>query len=285
VSAKEALEPRSQDVPEFDPVTERDVEVWPASSGSPTRDWIACEVPVALVYNGISHAVMMASPLDLEAFAIGFSLTENIVPRASDIYSIDVGGNDKDGIEISLDISSASFAALKERRRSLAGRTGCGICGAESLEQIKPSLVPVQSDLTVSHTIIELACRNLRQHQPLQSQSGGTHGAAWCLPDGELCEVCEDVGRHNALDKLIGKLSKRGLLEDQQSLQGFLLISSRASYEIVLKAALAGIAIVVAVSAPTSLAIDVAENAGVTLLGFARADRHVVYANGQRIVD
>jgi len=285
VNAKQSLKPRSRDGSGFDAVTERAVEVWSATATTRDCDWIACEAPVALIYNGISHAVMMASPLDLEAFAIGFSLTEGIVSSAGEIYSIDVGGNEKDGIEIALDISAKCFAGLKERRRTLAGRTGCGICGAESLEQIRPSLSPVQSDLALSHATIESACRKLRGHQPLQSKSGGTHGAAWCLSDGELFEVCEDVGRHNALDKLIGKLAKRGLLEDQQALQGFLLISSRASYEIVIKAARAGIAVVVAMSAPTSLAIDVAEDVGITLLGFARADRHVVYANGRRIVD
>jgi formate dehydrogenase accessory protein FdhD len=240
---------------------------------------------VALVFNGISHAVMMASPLDLEHFAIGFSLSEGIVSAVSDIYAIDIAGDVEQGIQIALDISAACFAGLKERRRSLTGRTGCGICGVESLQQIRVPLPLLKSDLCVSHSAVELASNSLSAHQPLQSLTGGLHAAAWCNADGAILAACEDVGRHNALDKLIGQLARQGQLAEHAALQGFLLVSSRASYEIVFKAARAGMAMVVAVSAPTSLAIELAGSAGMTLIGFSRSGRHVVYTNPQRLVD
>ena len=291
MSDKEALATPSRANADFDAVIERTAEVWPEKPGGEGRDWIAREVPVALVYNGISHAVMMASPRDLEAFAVGFSLSEGIVPRLTDIYGIDVEGTIdiegtiEKGIQISLDISTESFTNLKERRRNLSGRTGCGICGLESLQQVRVPPQALTSELRIRHVVVEKASRHLQDHQPLQSCSGGMHGAAWCSVEGDICSLCEDVGRHNALDKLIGKLAKQGTLIDKQELKGFLLISSRASYEIVLKAAMAGMAVVVALSAPTSLAIDIASSAGITLVGFSRENRHVVYTNRQRLVE
>ncbi|MBQ14416.1 MAG: sulfurtransferase FdhD [Gammaproteobacteria bacterium] len=260
-------------------MVEHPVQLWPAQDEASSIDCVATETAVALVYNGVSHAVMMASPLQLEVFALGFSLTEGIVERAEDIYQIQVDTLDE-GIEVSLTISNQCFAKLKNKRRSLSGRTGCGICGAESLQQIRPPVPEVVADYCISHKGIDRATRALSNHQPLQSLTGAIHGAAWCDVDGKLLQVCEDVGRHNALDKLIGMLWRQELLGKA----GFLLISSRASHEILQKSAMANIGIVVAISAPTSLAIEIANKAGITLVGFSRENRHIAYTNQQRLV-
>jgi FdhD protein len=257
----------------------RDVSVWPSAADLDQNDAVAEEVAVALVYNGISHAVMMATPCQLPEFALGFSLTESIIENAQDIHGIDITEHDN-GTEIALTISSRSFAQLKNRRRNLTGRTGCGICGAESLEQVRAPLDKIQSHFQVAHVAIHRASTTLVAHQPLQGLTGAVHGAAWCDPQGNILAVCEDVGRHNALDKLIGLLWS----DDTLKQPGFLLISSRASYEIVQKAAKAGIAVVVAVSAPTTLAIDIAHETGVTLVGFSRQNRHVGYTHIQRLI-
>lgn len=255
---------------------DRPVEVWP--DGEANEDCIAQEVAVALVYNGISHAVMMASPLNLDVFAKGFSLTEGIIDQPGDIFSIDINHVDG-GIEVSIAISGQCFMRLKNKRRNLSGRTGCGICGAESIQQIRTNLPKVSGDFLISHKAINCATLALNVNQPLQHATGAVHGAAWCDTQGTIVQVCEDVGRHNALDKLIGLLWQQGSF----SQPGFLLISSRASYEIVQKAAMANIAVVAAVSAPTSLAIDIAEETGITLVGFSRKNRHVAYTNTHRL--
>jgi formate dehydrogenase accessory protein FdhD len=262
---------------------ERPVAAWSGRNDkglSSPNDWIAQEVPVAIVYNGISYAVMMASPLDLEAFALGFSLTEGIVGAVHDIYSTDVVVQEK-GIEVALSISNKCFMNLKNRRRNLSGRSGCGICGVESLEQVQQQIKPVEATFSVSHAAIELATQGILNHQPLQELTGAVHGAAWCDQEGNIVLVCEDVGRHNALDKLVGVLWP----QDKFELPGFLLMSSRASFEILNKAAKAGIAVVVAMSAPTSLAIEIANKTGITLVGFSRQGRHVIYANNERIIE
>ena len=259
-------------------VSAASVEVWQSGALSQARDRIAGEVPVALVYNGISHAVMMATPRQLEDFALGFSMTEAIVDSPDEVFDIEVEHR-QDGIEVQLTLSGESFARLKGRRRSLTGRTGCGLCGAESLQQVRLPLAVVNTDCGVSHNAVDRAVRSLAEHQPMQAETGAMHGAAWCDSSGRLLEVREDVGRHNALDKLIGSLARQGCLDGE----GFLLISSRASYEMVQKAVMANIGIIVAVSAPTGMAIATAEQANVTLVGFARRDRHVAYTHGQRL--
>jgi formate dehydrogenase accessory protein FdhD len=276
----------------------RSVLVWSNKTTQPERDCIVEETPVALVYNGISHAVMMVSPLELEAFALGFSLTEGIVERPSDVYQIDTF-EVENGVELRLTISNRRFMQLKALRRNLVGRSGCGICGVQSLDHIQKSLPTVTSEFCVSHSAIDTATSTLTTYQRLQVVTGGVHGAAWCDSEGNIVHLCEDVGRHNALDKLIGSLwaepvqlkraevnkaqGYKGLSGNLLQKPGFLLISSRASYEIVQKAARASISVVVAVSAPTSLAIDIAQQTGTTLVGFARRDRHVVYSHGERL--
>lgn len=234
-------------------------------------DRVATEVPVALVYNGLSHAVMMASPLDLEHFALGFSLTEGLIASSAEFYGCDVVPTDQ-GLCLEIDIASERMAALRERRRNLAGRTGCGLCGAESLADAVRLGAAVNAP-ALADAAIQRAVEQLSAFQPLQAITGATHAAAWCGLDGAVQQVCEDVGRHNALDKLVGLLARQGRLGSN----GFLLISSRASYEMVYKSCAVGIGALVAVSAPTSLAIDRARQAGQLLVGFARRGRHVIY--------
>ncbi|WP_454710181.1 formate dehydrogenase accessory sulfurtransferase FdhD [Cupriavidus nantongensis] len=241
-------------------------------------DEVAEEVPVALEYNGISHAVMLATPADLEDFALGFSLSEGIVGSAREVYDIDIDTRPH-GIAVQLDIASAAFMRLKDRRRSLAGRTGCGLCGSESLEQVMRAPAPVQSTASFHTDVIQAAFVQLQLRQALQRHTGATHAAAWLRADGHVSLVREDVGRHNALDKLAGALARSG--EDIAG--GAVLVTSRASYEMVLKTAAIGAGVLAAVSAPTALAVRLAEQAGITLAGFVRAGAHVVYAHPERL--
>lgn len=233
-------------------------------------DTILEEAPVALVYNGISHAVMMITPEHMQDFALGFSISEGIVKDASEIYALDVKP-DGLGYSVEMHISSQRFQALKQKRRNLTGRSGCGLCGTESLAQaIRPTpkvAAPELSDQTIQQSL-----QQLQQHQPLQQLTGASHGAAWCDLDGNILTLREDVGRHNALDKLIGALAA-----NTQAQSGFALISSRLSYEMVQKCCYTGIGALVAVSAPTSLAINMAQEAGLLLIGFGRRGRHVIY--------
>ncbi|MGE0080462.1 MAG: formate dehydrogenase accessory sulfurtransferase FdhD [Thiohalomonadaceae bacterium] len=242
-------------------------------------DHVVEEVPVALVYNGISHAVMLASPEKLEELALGFSLSEGILAHPAELYDLEIRAGEQ-GIEVHMEIASRRFMALKERRRSLAGRTGCGLCGVDSLSAVARTCAPVVRGAPVSLAAISAALAALPSLQPLRAATGAVHAAAWADAAGRIEFLCEDVGRHNALDKLIGALARGGIvLQD-----GFLLVSSRASYEMVQKAAGVGIGYMVAVSAPTALAVRLAHSAGLTLAGFAREGRLVVYSHGEFIV-
>jgi len=250
-------------------------------------DDIAQEVAIALVYNGISHVVMMSTPGDLFDLALGFSLSEKIINSASEILEFSVTQQPL-GIELAITIGSRAMWALKQQRRNITGRTGCGLCGAESLQQAMsnlPSRLGSVSQRTkaplseVNHHAIELAVANLQCHQPLQRQTGAVHGAAWCDSQGNIKLLREDIGRHNALDKLIGALNAPDCAISQRDLaSGFVLISSRASYEMISKAHVAGMVMMVAVSAPTALAINIAQGVGLTLVGFARTGRHTLYS-------
>lgn len=258
------------------------VALWPATGRDQYHDdAVAEERAVALVYNGISHAVMMATPEDLTDFALGFSLTEGIIDSAGDIYDIELRHGEL-GTEVAMSLSAAQFSRLKQRRRSLAGTTGCGVCGTESLQQLRLTTRPVTDATPLPHRAVQRALRLLADKQPLKNVTGAVHAAAWCTAAGEISCLREDVGRHNALDKLIGA---RLLMPGSASQAGFALISSRASFEMVQKAAQAGIGLVVAVSAATSLAVDVADQLGVTLVGFGRSGRHVVYTHPHRLTD
>lgn len=243
-----------------------------------TTDWVAEEVPVALVYNGVSHAVMLATPNDLEDFARGFSCTEGIADSPAQIYGIEVQREER-GIRIELEIASSCFARLKERRRSLAGRTGCGLCGTDSLEQAVRAPVPLTGAQHFRAAEVSAALGQMRERQLLLGVTGASHAAAWCTAAGEIVLLREDVGRHNALDKLVGALLREG----RAASAGFIVVSSRASYEMVQKTASAGVSLLAAVSGVTGLAIDVADSCGVTLLGFARGADLSVYSHPERI--
>ncbi len=246
-----------------------------------SQDWLADEVPVALIFNGISHAVMLATPLELEDFALGFGLTEGLLARADELYGVDVVA-DPAGMRVEMEVSSACFARLKDKRRSMAGRTGCGLCGTESLDQVEPPLAPLAPcTVPLSPSAIAAALRSMPTQQALQQRTGATHAAAWCSMDGAVRLVREDVGRHNALDKLVGAMVRGGI----DPRDGFCCITSRASVEMVRKAVAVGITALVAVSAPTSRAVATARRAGLALAGFARRDDLVLYADADRFVD
>lgn len=245
----------------------------------PITDWVAEESPVALVYNGISHVVMMATPKDLDDFAIGFSLSEGIIQSRDEIRGIDIIQGCNRGIEVHIELSNRRFVGLKERRRNLAGRTGCGICGTEQLDEIFKPIEPLPFTQTFSLSYLDNALRELKNVQEIGALTGCTHAAAWISPEGQLVGGCEDVGRHVALDKLLGMKSRH----DWQN--GAILVSSRASYEMVQKAASCGAEILFAVSAATSLAIEVAEKANLTLVGFCRQGKATVFTHADRVRD
>ncbi len=226
------------------------------------------EIPVALVYNGVSHAVMFATPSELEDFAYGFSLSENIIDSGDDIYGIDIAVADL-GVEIHIELASARFAGLMARRRSLAGRSGCGLCGIDSLAAAVRTPPPLAHPFRLSRAALARALVELGEEQPLHRLTGAAHAAAWVSGAGEVRLVREDVGRHNALDKLIGALLRRG----NDPRDGFVLVTSRASYEMVHKTANAGIACLAAISGPSAHAVRLAEQLGLTLVGFARGQR------------
>jgi FdhD protein len=232
-------------------------------------DQVAAEVPVALVFNGISHAVMMATPQDLEAFALGFALSEGILDSVADCYGIEVQAG-AGACEVQLEVSSRCFQRLKERRRSLAGRTGCGVCGIDSLAalDLEPTPMPPQAWATQLQ-----ALQAMPPLQVLNAACGSLHAAGWATPDGVVTDVLEDVGRHNALDKLLGQLARAGRLGEP----GFVVMSSRASYELVRKCARLNVAALATISAPTALAIQIAETAGLQLWGLCRDPRAVRY--------
>ena len=244
-----------------------------------TPDYLAEEVPVALVYNGISHVVMMASPKDLELFAIGFSLSEGIIEQPQEIYGMDVV-QACNGLEVQIELSSRRFMGLKARRRALDGRTGCGVCGVEHLNDIGKPLVPLPFTQTFNLANLNHALEHLNDVQPIGQLSGCTHAAAWVLPSGDIAGGHEDVGRHVALDKLLGRRAR----ESDVWQQGAALVSSRASYEMVQKSAMCGVEILFAVSAATTLAVEVAERCNLTLVGFCKPGRATIYTHPQRLI-
>ncbi len=235
------------------------------------------ETPVALTYNGTSHAVMMATPCDLEDFAVGFSLAEGIIATAGQIERFDVVSLQQ-GIELRMWIAPSQYEAFHRRRRHLAGPTGCGLCGIESLIETLRPVRAVASDLRIEAAAIHAALNGLPAHQRLNGQTSALHAAAFCLSKSII--VREDVGRHNALDKLAGALARSRLPAET----GFLLLTSRVSIEMVQKAATMGAPIIVAVSAPTALAVRACEAAGLTLVAVARADAFEIFTHTDRIV-
>jgi len=237
------------------------------------------ETPVALSFNGVTHAVMLASPADLEDFATGFALSEGIVAATGEILDLEIV-TQPDGIEIAMRLTARRFAALSERRRSLAGPTGCGLCGVDSLAQANRQPQSVDSDFTISEQAIRTGLRALPQAQALNERTGAAHAAAWIDAAGRLVALREDVGRHNALDKLIGALARTR----NYFAAGAALLTSRCSVELVMKAASVGMPVLVAVSAPTARAVALAQDCNLTLVALARADSMLVFAGAQRLV-
>lgn len=270
----------------LDPVVKRRVQRH--VQGQPVQqllDSVSNEVPVALVFNGISHAVMMATPRNLQEFALGFSLSEGILSTPDECYGVDVVPIEADvatggltaACEVRLEISSRRFSELKERRRSLSGRTGCGVCGVESLVSFEldtPQVTRPHWLEQLSVNVVERAFEQLPQAQVLNQQTGSVHAAGWALPDGQLIKVMEDVGRHNALDKLLGWRAGPG---GGEAVDGFVIMSSRASYELIRKNAFLGVCALATISAPTVLAIELAKQANMQLYGLCRNQRVNAY--------
>lgn len=234
---------------------------------------IAVEVPVALTVNGVSQAVMLATPADLEDFGLGFGLAEGWLASRRELLDVETHEHAQ-GVELALTVTAACHQRLKVRQRTLAGRTGCGLCGIESLAQLNALQPAAVTPPTLLSGALERARAALPTAQTLNARCGGLHAAAWCRPDGELLLAREDIGRHNALDKLAGALACR----DANPSDGFVLMSSRASYELVHKAAMAGVGLLACVSAPSSLAIETARQLGLQLWAFVREDRATRYA-------
>jgi FdhD protein len=239
---------------------------------------VAEEVPVAFVYSGRAHAVMMATPADLEDFAVGFTLSEGIVGSRAEIVRVRVSPHSR-GVELAIEIPAAAAERLAERSRAIAGRTGCGLCGVEAIDDAVRAPRAVTSALAVEPEALWRAGAALDARQPFNRQTHAVHGAAWAASDGELRVVREDVGRHNALDKVLGALAREGV--DPST--GFLVVTSRASFELVQKAAAFGVPLLAAVSRPTGLAVRLAERCGMTLAGLLRGRTANLYTHPERV--
>ncbi|WP_026619999.1 FdhD protein [Ensifer sp. WSM1721] len=237
------------------------------------------EMPIALTYGGSTHAVMMATPADLEDFAVGFSLTEGIISGPEQIEAVDVVAEEK-GIDLQITLVNEQNEALRLRRRHMAGPVGCGLCGIESIEQAVRQTPDVSgSPLRLSEQDVVDAVGLLDGQQPLHMETRAVHGAAFYVPDCGLIAVREDVGRHNALDKLTGAAARAGF----KATQGAVVVTSRVSVEMVQKTAIAGSPVIIAISAPTALAIRTAEEAGMTLVALVRGDEFEIFTHAERI--
>jgi len=261
-----------------DPVRKVDRQVWRDSGLSAGTRSIPEESAVALTYNGGTYAVMMASPRDLKDFAVGFSLSEGIVQSPEDIDSLDIVDL-KDGIELRIWLKQSKADLLSERRRHIAGPTGCGLCGIDSVsEAVRPAAVVPPGGLFAPQQIMA-ALQSMPPLQTLDIETRAVHAAAFWTAARGIVALREDVGRHNALDKLAGALA----LDKIPANEGMVLLTSRVSVEMVQKAAAMGAPLVVAVSAPTALAVRMADAAGITLAAIARADGFEVFTHPQRI--
>lgn len=238
---------------------------------------LAVEAPVAFEYNGIAYAVMMATPQDLEDFAVGFTLSERLADDPGEVISVH-RGEAAGGYLLRIELAADKAEAIRERVRLRLVEGSCGLCGLDSIEQVLRPLAPVSGELTIRREAIGKALAALDAHQPLGRATGAMHAAAFCAPDGTILAAMEDVGRHNALDKLIGRLALWGI----EPASGFLLLTARCSYELVEKAALAGCPVLVTISAPSDLAVERAAAAGLTLVSLARADSALVLTDASR---
>ncbi|HEY5219305.1 MAG TPA: formate dehydrogenase accessory sulfurtransferase FdhD [Gemmatimonadaceae bacterium] len=239
---------------------------------------VAEEVPVAFVYGARAHVVMMATPADLEDLAVGFTLSELIVDNARDIGAVHASAHSR-GVELSIEIPAAASERLAGRARAISGRTGCGLCGVEAIDDAVRAPRHVTSSLTIESDALWRAGAALDARQPFNQAAHAVHGAAWASADGELRVVREDVGRHNALDKVLGALAR----SEVDAASGFLIVTSRASFELVQKAAVFGVPLLAAVSRPTGLAVRLAESCGMGLVGLLRGQTANVYAHPERV--
>lgn len=258
-----------------------------SDSSNIKQDTIAQEVPIAFAYNGQSHAVMMASPIDLEDYALGFSLTERIIDSQTDILNCEIR-QAKQGFTINLHIKKELMVRLEKQRRQMSGRSSCGICGISDLAAAIPQLDALDAMTLPNHDVISKAIDAFHQHQTLQRECGAVHCAALFDDQGELKILREDIGRHNALDKLIGAATgtliditngtligtAEGHLIDNKH---FIVMSSRASHELITKTVIAGVNTLITMSAATSLAIDMANKLNLNLIGFVRGERQLIY--------
>jgi FdhD protein len=252
--------------------------IWRGDAAQGGERLVPRETPVALTYNRATHAVMLASPADLDDFAIGFSLSEGIIEKAADILALDIV-EVPGGIECRMDLVEDRLDALTKRQRRLAGPSGCGLCGLDSLAAAIRPAPPVPAGRRFTPTMIQTAMRSMSPAQIMNTTTHAVHAAAFWTPGNGLVALREDVGRHNALDKLSGALAHAGA----SASDGLLLLSSRVSVEMVQKAAILGAPVIVAISAPTSLAINVADGSGITLIGIARSDGFEVFTHLHRI--
>jgi FdhD protein len=241
---------------------------------------IASEVPVAFVYNDVSHAVMMCTPQDMEDFARGFSLSEGIINKAEDIESIDIR-EAENGLLLTMKIPDENFMGVLRRKRNLTGSTSCSLCGIENLEEALRMPPAIESTVKISADAIYKAYDDLMQHQPEKKITGAVHAAAFVDMDGNIMLAREDVGRHNALDKLIGASLAAGISPQN----GFVLLTSRCSSEMVQKAVFFGAPILAAISAPTSLAVTLADAANLTLVALLREKKFITFTHTDRITD
>lgn len=243
-----------------------------------TDDTIACEVPVALHFNDVPFAVLMATPCDLADLARGFSLSESII-ETGDTWQLEGIHDGLDGFAIHMRSPAVRADALSRRSRALPGYGGCGVCGSASIDAVLRAPPRIESPLRIDEAALHRALAALHQQQPLNAQTGATHAAGFANASGELLLVREDVGRHNAVDKLIGALHDA----DVALGDGFAITTSRASFELAMKTSQVGIPLLAAISAPTTLAIALAQSTGLGLVGFARQGQCVVYAHPQRL--
>jgi FdhD protein len=258
--------------------TEISVDRWSQGATTHTTDQVAEEVPIAIVFHNVPHVVMLATPANFEDFAVGFTLSEGLVAHPDEIREVEVTQG-AEAVDVRVTVVWERFTELLHRRRNLTGRTGCGLCGAETADDAIREVAKVGPGTNVTTQDLHAAIEQLGSLQPINSRTGSVHAAAWVIPGKGIQLVREDVGRHNALDKAIGALvrGKADLAE------GYMLITSRASFEMVQKCATVGISFLAALSAPTAFAVRLAQKSGLTLVAFARRDRHVVYANPERL--
>jgi FdhD protein len=263
-----------------DPLVPHHVVRWDHGVRSEREDLVAEESPVTLVYNGVPHVVMMATPTNLIDFTLGFSITEGLIRTPADLLEVACVPHTR-GMEMQATVSEECMAVIGGRTRRLSGRTGCGVCGSDSVDAVIRPVPPVPHGHAVSSTAIHRALDGLVAQQELNRSAGAVHAAGWATYDGDVLLVREDVGRHNALDKMIGAALTRGI--DRQS--GFVVVTSRASFEMVHKTAMLGASLLVTVSGATALAVRMAHQAGLTLCGFTRKQSHTVYTHAWRVID